>query len=49
MTPIGGGVRISAREALSAANLLSDEDGTVAATRKAITLDNLPQGVWWWD
>jgi hypothetical protein len=49
MTPIGGGVRISAGEALTSENLLADEEGAVAAVRNAITLDDLPEGTWWWD
>ena len=49
MTPIGGGVQIQPTQALNTENLLQDEDGTVAATRKEIYTANLPPNQWWWD
>ena len=49
MTPIGGGVQIRASEAIESSNLLDDEEGTVAATRASIGLDQLAEDQWWWD
>ena len=48
-TPVGGGVQIQAKQALSGDNLLADEDGNVASTRDAIELSDLPADAWWWD
>ncbi len=48
MTPIGGGVSISAAKALEPGNLLPDEAGRVARTRQEIRLE-LAEGQWWWD
>ena len=48
-TPIGGGVTISPREALSKSNLLKDKDGKVGEARKDTDLKNLAKGQWWWD
>jgi hypothetical protein len=48
-TPIGGGVTISPREALSKNNLLHDKDGKVGAARKETDLKGLVKGQWWWD
>jgi hypothetical protein len=48
-TPIGGGVTISPREALSKSNLLKDKDGKVGDARKETDLKNLAKGQWWWD
>ena len=49
MTPIGGGVNIQARLALTPENLLGDEQGAVKARRDSISLDHLDDGQWWWD
>ena len=48
-TPAGGGVQIAARQALNSANVLADDKQEVAAARNAISLDELPADVWWWD
>lgn len=48
MTPVGGGVEIEPRLALSESNRKTDEDGSLAATREKIEL-NLAEGQWWWD
>jgi hypothetical protein len=48
-TPIGGGVTISPREALSKTNLLKDKDGKVGEARKETDLKSLAKGQWWWD
>ncbi len=49
MTPIGGGVRIEAKTALSSENTLSDEGGALAKTHKEIEVKPLEKGQWWWD
>jgi hypothetical protein len=49
MTPIGGGVRIQAEQALEQENLLADEQGALAEKRAAVSLSDLPAGQWWWD
>jgi hypothetical protein len=49
MTPIGGGVNIQPRQALSPANLLHDDDGKVGEVREHIDLKNLKPDQWWWD
>jgi hypothetical protein len=48
-TPIGGGVTITPREALSKSNLLRDKDGKVGEARKETDLKHLAKGEWWWD
>lgn len=49
VTPIGGGVDISPRQALSENNRLSDEQGAVAEKAKSISLGGLSENQWWWD
>lgn len=49
MTPIGGGVNIQAKQALSPGNIQKDENGEVANARKAVRVDGLAAGQWWWD
>lgn len=49
MTPIGGGVNIQPRLALTSGSLLPDEQGAVKKQRADITLDHLKEGQWWWD
>ena len=49
MTPIGGGVNLQPRMALQSQYLLSDEDGAVQQARNRISLEDLPEGQWWWD
>jgi hypothetical protein len=48
MTPIGGGVTISATEALKADRVLADEKDKVSKLREGTKLD-LGKGQWWWD
>jgi len=48
-TPVGGGVEIRAKEALSSANTLPDEDGSLQTARDTIDLADLPADKWWWD
>lgn len=47
-TPIGGGVHIQPGSALSKANLLPDDKGTVSKIREELKL-KVPEGQWWWD
>jgi Protein of unknown function (DUF1598) len=47
--PIGGGVTIQPRQALTSANLLVDENGKVSDVRDGIDLKDLPANRWWWD
>jgi hypothetical protein len=49
VTPIGGGVRIKAEQALDQENLLADEEGALAEKRASVNLSDLPAGQWWWD
>ena len=49
MTPVGGGVNIQPLMALSSENIQEDADGITADTRAAISLQELPESVWWWD
>lgn len=49
MLPIGGGVTIQARQALDSENLLPDDKHEVADQYKAVQLDHLRNGQWWWD
>ena len=48
-TPVGGGVQIQAKQALSAENLLTDEKGKLDSAREAVDLTDLPADQWWWD
>ena len=49
MTPIGGGVMVKPKEALSSENMLQDDEGKVAEVRQQIDLSTLAEGQWWWD
>jgi hypothetical protein len=49
MTPVGGGVRIQAEQALESANLLPDEHARVEKARDTIDLSGVEAGRWWWD
>lgn len=49
LTPIGGGVEINAKRALTPDNVQKDEEGELAETQKGISLENLAAGQWWWD
>jgi len=49
MTPVGGGVHIEGKEALTSSNLLEDKDEKVKKAHKSIKLDSLANGQWWWD
>lgn len=49
LTPIGGGVDIQAKLALTPDNVQTDEKGELTETQKGISLNNLAPGQWWWD
>lgn len=49
MFPIGGGVSIRPTQALKPENRLPDDKGKVAESRNQVSLQNLPEGQWWWD
>ncbi|MFM7071693.1 MAG: DUF1598 domain-containing protein [Planctomycetota bacterium] len=49
MTPIGGGVNIQPRQALSPGSLRKDTEGTVAAARAKIDTAKIDAKRWWWD
>ena len=49
MTPVGGGVNIQPRLALSSDNLLSDDKGEVKSLREQTGIGELAKDRWWWD
>lgn len=49
MTPVGGGVRIEATEALTGNNLRSDEKGDVKQVYGSINPGTIDHDRWWWD
>jgi len=49
LTPIGGGVSIRAKQALTAENVQRDEEGEIAGVHGEVSLNNLKEGQWWWD
>jgi hypothetical protein len=49
MTPVGGGVRIEATEALTGNNLRSDEKGDVKQAYESIDPGVIDHDRWWWD
>lgn len=49
MTPIGGGVTIQPRSALSTDRMKVDEEGKIAELKKTVSLANLAENQWWWD
>ena len=48
-TPIGGGVKIQPRVALSSDRMKTDESGAITETRKSINTAALKSDQWWWD
>lgn len=48
MTPVGGGVHINAREAISAGRVKQD-DGAIQKTHGSVDLSHLSDNQWWWD
>ncbi len=49
LTPVGGGVEISASRALTRENLITTDREEVSKVRDSIELKDLPEGKWWWD
>jgi len=49
MTPLGGGVQIQPRKALSAENLVVDPQGTTGEVKRYAGPSGLKEGQWWWD
>jgi hypothetical protein len=49
MTPVGGGVRIEATQAIAKDRRLPDEQGQLKATRQKVSLQGLDANQWWWD
>ncbi|MEM9826138.1 MAG: DUF1598 domain-containing protein [Planctomycetota bacterium] len=49
MTPLGGGVNIQPRVALSSDHLKVDQTGIAKQTRSRSMPDQLADGQWWWD
>ncbi len=49
VTPIGGGVQMDPRMALTVGNLLKDEQGTVKEAHQKTKAEKLADGQWWWD
>lgn len=49
MTPLGGGVNVQPRLALSRERLQLDEAGTTEKQRAAAGPESLESGQWWWD
>ncbi len=49
LTPIGGGVNIQPRVALSSDRIKSDDTGSIMKTKKAIDTASLRSNQWWWD
>ena len=49
MTPIGGGVHINARKAISPAYIQSDDEGLVSGAHDQVEFTNLVEDQWWWD
>jgi len=49
MTPIGGGVHIQPNRALESENVLTDDQGVLAAQHESLDLNQLTLDQWWWD
>ncbi len=49
MTPIGGGVNIQPRVALSPDRMKTDDKGEISAVKQGVDLSELAEGQWWWD
>lgn len=49
MTPIGGGVTVEPKRALSSGNLSAEDDGQIAAQRQNIDMSSVDASHWWWD
>lgn len=49
MTPVGGGVRIEPKQALTSEHLKTDAEGQLKELRAGIDVKNLAADRWWWD
>jgi len=49
MTPLGGGVNVQPRQALTSERLTTETDGKTDALKQAVAPTNLADGQWWWD
>ena len=49
MTPVGGGVRIEATQAIAKENRLADEQGALKGMRQKVNVQGLGVNQWWWD
>lgn len=49
MTPLGGGVQMQPRKALSSQNLVIDRDGRNNDVKQSAGPSSLKDGQWWWD
>lgn len=49
MTPLGGGVNVQPRQALTSERLTTETDGKTDALKQSVAPTNLAAGQWWWD
>ncbi len=49
MTPLGGGVNVQPRQALTSARLTKESDGHSDKVKQEVAPTNLADGQWWWD
>jgi hypothetical protein len=49
MTPLGGGVNVQPRQALTSERLVKETDGQTASLKETVAPTKLADGQWWWD
>ncbi len=49
MTPIGGGINIQPRQAITSERLLADDDDLLDQLHETVDIRNLEVDRWWWD
>ena len=49
MTPLGGGVNVQPRQALTSERLVKETDGEKASLKESVAPTKLAEGQWWWD
>ena len=49
MTPLGGGVNMQPRQALTSERLIKETGGETDAVKKSVAPTDLADGQWWWD
>jgi len=49
MTPLGGGVNVQPRQALTSQRLVKESDGKTEAVKQAVAPTDLSPEQWWWD